>query len=79
MTQNLTMYTEAALCARRNAWELAATSLHSAYQAVPPLALSDEECAHLQPYSDDLAIVGQRLPSLTPTLQLFVRFRALLD
>lgn len=74
MTSTLTLYRNAVLCAQQQNWDLAVAVLDAAYKARPPAELSVEECQTLWPHSDELAVVGQQLPCLTPTLQLFSRF-----
>lgn len=77
MSAALTFYREAVLCAQQQAWDQATVHLTSAFDVAPPSQLSAEDCQALACYSDDLAYIGQGLPCLTPTLQLFARFVAL--
>ncbi|MXV20001.1 hypothetical protein [Deinococcus xianganensis] len=74
MTSTMTLYRNAVLCAQQENWEFAAAALDAAYRNLPPAALSVEECRTLKLHSDELAVVGQQLPCLAPTLQLFSRF-----
>ncbi|UBV44562.1 hypothetical protein LAJ19_17455 (plasmid) [Deinococcus taeanensis] len=74
MSPVLTLYRNAVLCAQQQDWDLATAALDAAYNAAPPAELSLEDCRTLKRHSDDLALVGQHLPCLTPTIQLFSRF-----
>lgn len=77
MNSPLTLYQNAVLRAQQQDWDLATAALDAAYRAAPPLELSLDDCQTLRRHRDELAVVGQQLPCLTPTLQLFSRFLSL--
>ena len=77
MSHTITLYRQAALHAQAHNWPQATASLHCAYRDAPPDHLTDEDCQHLWPYLDDLAVVGQQLPCLRGTIRLLTRLRDL--
>lgn len=74
---HLKLYLDAVQSCRQREWVQASTSWHQALATCSPLHLSEQDCVTLRASFDDLAYLGQHLPSLTPMLALLRRLTEL--
>ncbi len=79
MSTSLHHYHQAAQSAQVSDWPEATNALHLAFHLTPPKYLTDDACQTLRLYLDDIVLVGQRLSTLTPTLDLLKRMLAVIS